>query len=66
MKSYKVKVFKHLLKNNTIAKKGEIVKENQLTDPAASVKGKFVEEVKTSKSKEAGKDSGKEAGKDKK
>lgn len=49
MKEYKVTVFKHLLKNNQIAKKGDVVKENQLVNPEESEKGGFVKEVKTSK-----------------
>lgn len=67
MKTYKVKVFKHLLKNNKIAKKGDTVKENQLINKEASIKGEFVEEVKSksgakkdsNKSGEGKKDSGK-------
>lgn len=64
MKNYKVSVFKHLLKNNKIAKKGDIVKESQLINVEHSVKGKFVEEVK-SNSKSGSKDSGKSGSKSK-
>jgi hypothetical protein len=53
MKNYKILVFKHLLKNNKIAKKGDVVKESQLINVDHSVKGKFVEEVKSSKKPEA-------------
>lgn len=49
MKTYKIKVFKHLLKNNKIAKKGDIVKESQLINKEHSEKGGFVEEVKSKK-----------------
>jgi hypothetical protein len=49
MKTYKILVFKHLLKNNKIAIKGEIVKESQIINVAESLKGNFIEEVKSAK-----------------
>lgn len=48
MKKYKVLVSGLLLKNNTIADGGSVVKENQLINAIDAVKGKFVEEVKGS------------------
>ena len=46
MKQYKIKTFKHLLANNKIAVKGEIVNESKFVNVAESLKGGFVEEVK--------------------
>ena len=45
MAKYKIKVIKHLLKNNTTAKSGEIVDGSQLINLQASLDGKFVELV---------------------
>jgi hypothetical protein len=52
MKTYKILVFKHLLKNNKTAVKGEIVKESQIINIAESLKGNFIEEVKSEKKSE--------------
>jgi len=52
MKQYKIKVFKHLLANNKIAVKGEIVNESKFVNLAESLKGGFVEEVKKEKKEE--------------
>jgi len=46
MKQYKIKTFKHLLANNKIAVKGEIVNESKFVNVTESLKGGFVEEVK--------------------
>lgn len=43
---YKIKVIAHSIKNNKIAKYGEVVDESQLTGPAYElVKQGFIEEV---------------------
>lgn len=49
---YKVLVIKILLKNNKVAKSGEIVKESQLISPDSSVKNGFVEPVGKTKEKQ--------------
>ena len=46
MKSYRIKVISHLLKNGKIGKSGDVVKENQLISLDHSLKGGYVELVK--------------------
>jgi len=49
MAKYKILVIAHCLKNNVVAKFGEIVEESQLTSPADElVEAGFIEEVKLS------------------
>ncbi len=51
MAKYKVLVFKHVCKNNYVAKKGEEIDETQLTSNAADlVNAGFIELVKEVKS----------------
>ncbi len=46
MAKYKILVIEHCLKNNVVAKYGEIVEESQLTSPADElVEAGFIEEV---------------------
>ena len=45
MAKYKIKVFKHLLKNNKIAKQGDIVDGVKFVNLEDSLKGGFVEKV---------------------
>ena len=54
MAKYKIKVIKHLLKNNTTAKSGEIVDGSQLINLQASLDGKFVELVEEEGTVEGG------------
>ncbi len=51
MKQFKIKVFKHLLKNNKIGLKEQVFAENKFIDAKASLKGNFIEEVKKEKTK---------------
>lgn len=53
MAKYKVLVIQHLLKNNKIAKSGDIVDGKNLPNEKASLKGGYVELVKEVKKKEA-------------
>lgn len=53
MKKYKIKVFKHLLKSNQIAVKGEVVNESKFVNLKESLKGGFAEEVKDEKKAKA-------------
>ena len=48
MKKFKIKCIQHLLKNNEIAKFGEIVNENKIISLKSSINGGFIEEVKSS------------------
>lgn len=46
MAKYKILVIEHCLKNNVVAKYGEVVEESQLTSPADElVEAGFIEEV---------------------
>ena len=46
MEKYKILVIEHCLKNNVVAKYGEIVEESQLTSPADElVEAGFIAEV---------------------
>ena len=45
MAKYKIKVFKHLLKNNKIAKKDDIVEGVKFVNLEESLKGGFIEKV---------------------
>mgnify|MGYP005990890711 CR=1 FL=1 len=51
MAKYKVLVIQHLLKNNKIAKSGDIVYGSQLPNEKSSLKGGYVELVKKPNSK---------------
>ena len=54
MAKYKILVIEHCLKNNVVAKYGEIVEESQLTSPADElVEAGFIEEVKLSNKEKA-------------
>lgn len=54
MAKYKILVIAHCLKNNVVAKFGEIVEESQLTSPADElVEAGFIEEVKLSNKEKA-------------
>mgnify|MGYP003462192946 CR=1 FL=1 len=53
MAKFKVKVFKHVCKNNYVAKKGEVINETQLTSNAADlVNAGFIELVQEVEEKE--------------
>lgn len=54
MAKYKILVIEHCLKNNVVAKYGEVVEESQLTSPADElVEAGFIEEVKLSNKEKA-------------
>ena len=54
MAKYKILVIAHCLKNNVVAKYGEVVEESQLTSPADElVEAGFIEEVKLSNKEKA-------------
>ena len=54
MEKYKILVIEHCLKNNVVAKYGEVVEESQLTSPADElVEAGFIEEVKLSNKEKA-------------
>lgn len=55
MAKYKIKVIQHLLKNNQIAKSGEIVDASQLINPYESEQNGFVELVAEEKDEKAAK-----------
>ena len=54
MAKYKILVIAHCLKNNVVAKCGDVVEESQLTSPADElVEAGFIEEVKLSNKEKA-------------
>ena len=54
MAKYKILVIAHCLKNNVVAKCGDVVEESQLTSPADElVESGFIEEVKLSNKEKA-------------